>query len=83
MITRTHINAHGQIDLPPRLLAEAGFLPETPLECTVRNGEIVVRKGPATLTPEQVREGIRRAQELSKDYAFTTEEVMRMTRGED
>jgi AbrB family looped-hinge helix DNA binding protein len=76
------ITSKGQVTIPKEIRDELGLLPGTEVEF-VRNGqEIQVRKLPGGRSRgDQIVDHLRKAS--GGAYKLTTEEIMRMTRGED
>ncbi|HEX3238682.1 MAG TPA: AbrB/MazE/SpoVT family DNA-binding domain-containing protein [Solirubrobacterales bacterium] len=77
------ITSKGQVTIPKEIRDNLGFLPGTEVEFFVENGVARVRKAQGGQTRgretvEHLREAGRRA-----DFTMTTEEIMRLTRGED
>lgn len=77
------VTSKGQVTIPKHLRDEYGLLPGTEVEFVADAGEVRVRKvvGARTRGDEfvaQLREAGRRA-----NFTMTTEEIMRLTRGED
>lgn len=76
------ITSKGQVTIPKEIRESTGMMPGTEVEFVEDGGEIRVRK---------VRGGRTRGDEIVEhlekahggDYKMTTEEVMRLTRGED
>ncbi|HEV7483472.1 MAG TPA: AbrB/MazE/SpoVT family DNA-binding domain-containing protein [Solirubrobacterales bacterium] len=75
------ITSKGQVTIPKELRDELGLLPGTEVDF-VRDGDGVrVLKRPGGRTRgEELVEHLR---EAGKNYTMTTDEVMRLTRGED
>jgi antitoxin PrlF len=75
------ITSKGQVTIPKALRDELGLLPGTEVEF-VRDGEgaRVRRKAGSRTRGEELVEHLH---EAGKNYTMTTEEVMRLTRGED
>ncbi len=75
------ITSKGQVTIPKSIRDSLGLLPGSEVEFIEESGEARVRK---------VKGGRQRGEELiahlreaGKNYTMTTEEVMRLTRGED
>jgi AbrB family looped-hinge helix DNA binding protein len=76
------ITSKGQVTIPKEIRDEFGLLPGTEVEFVAEGREVKVRK---------VKGGRNRGQEIVEhlrqasggDIHLTTEEIMRMTRGED
>lgn len=76
------VTSKGQVTIPKRIREKTGMLPGTEVEFIEDRGEVLVRrlKGGRTRGDEIV-EHLEKAH--GGDYKMTTEEVMRLTRGED
>jgi AbrB family looped-hinge helix DNA binding protein len=76
------ITSKGQVTIPKDLRDEFGLLPGTEVEFVAEEGEIRVRKIPGgNNRGKEIVERLRRAG--GGKYRLSTEEIMRMTRGED
>jgi antitoxin PrlF len=76
------ITSKGQVTIPKELRDEFGFLPGTEVEFFKEEGDIRVRKVPGGRhRGREIVEHLRNAG--GGKYRLTTEEIMRMTRGED
>jgi AbrB family looped-hinge helix DNA binding protein len=74
------ITSKGQVTIPKAIRDELGLLPGTEVEF-VRDGEgAKVQRKAGRSRGEELVEHLR---EAGKNYTMTTEEVMRLTRGED
>jgi AbrB family looped-hinge helix DNA binding protein len=77
------ITSKGQVTIPKEIRDRLGLLPGTEVEFIEENGEARVRKTPGGRgRGREIVEHLRRAGAGGK-YKMTTEEVMRLTRGED
>jgi antitoxin PrlF len=75
------ITSKGQVTIPKPMRDAFGLLPGTEVEFISDADEIRVRKAKGgRRRGEEVIEHLRKA---GKNYTMTTEEVMRLTRGED
>jgi AbrB family looped-hinge helix DNA binding protein len=75
------ITSKGQVTIPKELRDELGFLPGTEVEFRQEGSELRVRRTPGTRRRgEELIEHLHRAGE---NFTMTTEEIMRLTRGED
>jgi AbrB family looped-hinge helix DNA binding protein len=75
------ITSKGQVTIPKAMRDAFGLLPGTEVEFVSDEDEIRVRKAKGgRRRGEEVIEHLR---EAGKNYTMTTEEVMRLTRGED
>lgn len=77
------ITSKGQVTIPKELRDELGFLPGTEVEFFGEEGELRVRRSESGRSRgeelvKHLREAGRRA-----NFTMTTEEIMRLTRGED
>ncbi len=75
------ITSKGQVTIPKEIRDRLGLLPGTEVEFIEENGEARVRKTPGGR--RRGEEFIAHLREAGKNYTMTTEEVMRLTRGED
>jgi AbrB family looped-hinge helix DNA binding protein len=76
------ITSKGQVTIPKAIRDELGFLPGTEVEFFKEDGQMVVRKR-AGADRQRAEEAIAHLREAGRKYTMTTEEVMRLTRGED
>ena len=74
------ITTKGQVTIPQRLRRQLGLLPGTEVRFEEADGAAVIR--PLLSKRELIEERIRRARGTA-DGGLTTDEVMRLTRGED
>jgi AbrB family looped-hinge helix DNA binding protein len=75
------ITSKGQVTIPKALRDELGFLPGTEVEFVRDQEGIRVLRAPGGRSRgEELVEHLRKA---GRNYTMTTEEVMRLTRGED
>lgn len=76
------ITSKGQVTIPKEIRDEFGLLPGTEVEFVEDNGEIKIRKMPeGSNRGREIVERLRKAG--GGKYRLSTEEIMRMTRGED
>jgi AbrB family looped-hinge helix DNA binding protein len=76
------ITSKGQVTIPKNLRDEFGLLPGTEVEFVAEEGEIRVRKiAGGSNRGKEIVERLRKAG--GGKYRLSTEEIMRMTRGED
>jgi antitoxin PrlF len=75
------ITSKGQVTIPKAIRDELGLLPGAEVEFISGDGEVRVRK--SVKSRRRGEEIVRHLQESGKNYTMTTEEVMRLTRGED
>lgn len=76
------ITSKGQVTIPKEIRDRLGLLPGTEVEFLEENGEARVRKAPGgSNRGRKAVEHLRQAG--GGKYRLTTEEVMRLTRGED
>lgn len=75
------ITSKGQVTIPKEIRDRLGLLPGTEVEFIEENGEAKVRK--VVGGHRRGEEFITHLREAGKSYTMTTEEVMRLTRGED
>ena len=77
------ITSKGQVTIPKQIREEMGFLPGTEVEFVNDGGEVRVRKIVADRRRgEEVVKHLREAGRRG-NFTMTTEEIMRLTRGED
>ncbi|HMI80423.1 MAG TPA: AbrB/MazE/SpoVT family DNA-binding domain-containing protein [Solirubrobacterales bacterium] len=76
------ITSKGQVTIPKELRDEFGFLPGTEVEFVAERGQIEIRKlKGAQARGQKIVEDLKRAS--GGDIKMSTEEIMRLTRGED
>ena len=75
------VTSKGQVTIPKEIRESLGLLPGTEVEFIEENGEARVRRVPGGR--RRGEEFIENLREAGKHYTMTTEEVMRLTRGED
>jgi AbrB family looped-hinge helix DNA binding protein len=75
------ITSKGQVTIPKEMREAFGLLPGTEVEFVPAESEIRVRK--ASTGRKRGEEFIEHLREAGKNYTMTTDEVMRLTRGED
>jgi len=76
------ITSKGQVTIPKEIRDQLGFLPGTEVEFFEDGSEIRVRKVPGGKNRgREIVEHLRKAS--GGKYRLSTEEIMRMTRGED
>jgi len=76
------ITSKGQVTIPKGIRDEFGFLPGTEVEFFEDGGEIRIRKLPGG--SDRGKEIVERLERASGGkYRLSTEEIMRMTRGDD
>ncbi|HEU4736431.1 MAG TPA: AbrB/MazE/SpoVT family DNA-binding domain-containing protein [Solirubrobacterales bacterium] len=76
------ITSKGQVTIPKAIRDELGLLPGAEVEFISGDGEVRVRKSPHA-NRRRAEEAVRHLQESGKDFTMTTDEIMRLTRGED
>ncbi len=81
MILTMRITSKGQVTIPKTVRDKAGFLPGTEVDFTIEDGEVRVRRSARQPTPGQ--ELVERLRRSRSEFTMTTEEIMRLTRGED
>jgi AbrB family looped-hinge helix DNA binding protein len=78
----SRITSKGQVTIPKELREHLGFLPGTEVQFSEDGSEIRIRKTPGGHgRGRQIVEHLQRSG--GGKYRMTTEEVMRLTRGED
>lgn len=76
------VTTKGQVTIPKAIRDEFGFLPGTEVEFVEQEGEILVRRVAGDRgRGRRIVEHLRRAS--GGDIRMSTEEIMRLTRGED
>jgi AbrB family looped-hinge helix DNA binding protein len=75
------ITSKGQVTIPKEIRDRLGLLPGTEVEFIEEGGEARVRKTPGGR--RRGEEFIQHLRKAGESYTMTTEEVMRLTRGED
>jgi antitoxin PrlF len=75
------VTSKGQVTIPKEMREAFGLLPGTEVEFIREEGEIRVRK--AVGGRKRGEEVVAHLREAGKNYTMTTDEVMRLTRGED
>ncbi|MGV3533973.1 MAG: AbrB/MazE/SpoVT family DNA-binding domain-containing protein [Chthoniobacteraceae bacterium] len=73
------ITSEGQVTIPQELRERFGLYPQTEVEFAVGEGGVVIR--PAQTKELRIREWLKRAKG-SATVKISTDEVMRLTRGE-
>lgn len=76
------ITSKGQVTIPKDIRDRLGLLPGTEVEFVEEDGEARVRKAEGG-GKRRGEEFVAHLREAGKGYTMTTEEVMRLTRGED
>jgi antitoxin PrlF len=75
------VTSKGQVTIPKEIRDAMGFLPGTEVEFVRDGKEVRVQRTAGSRTRgEEVVEHLRKA---GRNYTMTTDEVMRLTRGED
>ena len=74
------ITTKGQVTIPHRLRRRLGLLPGTDVRFEESDGVAAIR--PLLTKEELIRERLQRARGVA-DRGLTTEDVLRLTRGED
>jgi AbrB family looped-hinge helix DNA binding protein len=75
------ITSKGQVTIPKAIRDEFGLLPGTEVEFVPEAGEIRVRK--ASHGPRRGEEIVEHLRKAGTNFTMTTDEIMRLTRGED
>jgi antitoxin PrlF len=79
------ITSKGQVTIPERIRREAGLLPGTEVEFERRDGEVILkpqRDGKASKREREMREHLAKWRG-SAAPGWTTEQIMKLTRGDD
>ncbi len=74
------ITSKGQVTIPKVVRDELGLLPGTEVDFVRDETGVRIVKAPGRRRGEELVEHLR---EAGKNYTMTTDEVMRLTRGED
>lgn len=74
------ITTKGQVTIPLGIRERFGLLPHTEVEFAIDNGNVVLRK--TNSGNRQAREWVRQYRGTA-DAGLTSDEIMRLTRGED
>jgi AbrB family looped-hinge helix DNA binding protein len=75
------ITSKGQVTIPKAIRDELGLLPGAEVEFIPGASEARIRK--SRTARRRGEEVVRHLQESGKNFTMTTEEIMRLTRGED
>jgi len=75
------ITTKGQVTIPKEIRDEFGLFPGTDVEFVSLDGEIRVRK--AVLGPKRGEEIVTHLRKAGRNFGMTTDEIMKLTRGED
>jgi AbrB family looped-hinge helix DNA binding protein len=75
------ITSKGQVTIPKGMRDSFGLLPGTEVEFVPGEDEVRIRK--AQGGPRRGEAVVAHLREAGKNYTMTTDEVMRLTRGED
>lgn len=75
------ITSKGQVTIPKEIRDEFGLLPGTEVEFVPSDGEIHVRK--AVRGPKRGEEVVAHFRKAGRNFRMTTDEIMRLTRGEN
>ena len=73
------ITTKGQVTIPMGIREKFGFLPNTEVEFVEQDGQVVLKKAIPRLVQESPFDYVRG----TSDTGLTTEQIMRLTRGED
>ncbi len=77
------VTSKGQVTIPKAIRDEYGLLPGTEVEFIAENGQVRVRRLQGARTRgEEIVESLRRPG-AGGDIEMSTDEIMRLTRGED
>ena len=74
------ITSKGQVTIPKELRDEFGFLPGTEVEFVSADGDLVVRR--ASARRRRGEDVVAHLREAGRNFTMSTEEIMRLTRGE-
>lgn len=81
-VTRVKVVGGEGLSLPAEIMERLGLHEGDEVEVDVRGGEMVVRRPWTPVDPEEYRARLRRLRG-SLTAGLTTDEIMRMTRGDD
>ncbi len=73
----------GQVTIPQEFREKAGLFPDTEVEFAMRGTEVILRRATKPAGETRGRRVVRRLRGLRGDKALTTDDIMRMTRGEE
>ena len=73
------ITTKGQVTIPMEIREKFGFLPNTEVEFVEREGRVMLQKVEPSVVRESPFDNIRG----TSDVKLSTEEIMRLTRGEE
>ena len=73
------ISTKGQVTIPMNIREKFGFLPNTEVEFVVQDGQVILKKAVPRTIMESPFDYVRG----TSDAGLTTEQLMRLTRGED
>lgn len=76
------VTSKGQVTIPKAIRDKYGLFPGTEVEFVAQDGEVRVRKSAGHGRGREIVEHLREAGRQS-NFTMTTEEIMRLTRGED
>jgi AbrB family looped-hinge helix DNA binding protein len=73
------ITSKGQVTIPMEIRERFGFFPNTEVEFIESNGQVVLKKAPASSVMESPFDYVRG----SSDVRLSTDEIMKLTRKDD
>ena len=76
------ITSKGQVTIPQAVREQVGLLPETEVEFVVEGDAVRIVKANATRRPSRGARAIERLRRGAGRVALSTDEIMRLTRGE-
>jgi len=76
------ITSKGQVTIPQAVREQVGLLPETEVEFVVEGDVVRIVKSEATRRPSRGARAIERLRRRAGRVALSTDEIMRLTRGE-
>jgi AbrB family looped-hinge helix DNA binding protein len=76
------ITSKGQVTIPAEFREKAGLLPDTEVEFEMAGEGVKIRRARKPTKESRGRRIVRRLRGLPGDNTLTTDDIMRMTRGE-
>ena len=76
------ITSKGQVTIPQAIREELGLLPNTEVEFVVKRGSVLIRKVTGNKKSSRGARAVQRLRGRARGSEMSTEEIMRLTRGE-